>query len=125
MNQRYFTDAVCVIITYDITDKSSLSDTTKWLAMVDNFCPPNTLKVLVGNKTDLFEDRSVTRQEALSFVQDYELDLWFEISAKDGTEVNEMMQKVAQTISDRASVMRTALEEEYQQFRIEADEEDS
>ena len=125
MNQRYFTDAVCAIITYDITDKSSLSDTTKWLAMVDNFCPPNTLKVLVGNKTDLFEDRSVTRQEALSFVQDYELDLWFEISAKDGTEVNEMMQKVAQTISDRASVMRTALEEEYQQFRIEADEEDS
>ena len=61
MNQRYFTDAVCAIITYDITDRSSLSDTTKWLAMVDNFCPPNTLKVLVGNKTDLFEDRSVSR----------------------------------------------------------------
>mmetsp|Transcript_9218 Transcript_9218/g.12560 ORF Transcript_9218/g.12560 Transcript_9218/m.12560 type:complete len:161 (+) Transcript_9218:149-631(+) len=60
MNRRYFSDAVCAIILFDITEAKSLSDTTKWLAMVENFCPPNTLKVLCGNKTDLFEERSVT-----------------------------------------------------------------
>ena len=50
--------------------------------MVENFCPPNTLKVLVGNKTDLFEERSVSSEKAKKFMDDYELDMWFEVSAK-------------------------------------------
>ena len=85
MNRRYFNDAVCTIIVYDVTDNQSLSDATKWLAMVENYCPSNTLKVLCGNKVDLYEERSVDQAEAKSFLEDYEIDLHFEVSAKDGT----------------------------------------
>ena len=124
INQRYFSEAVCAIVVYDVTDRSSLSKATTWLAMVDQFCPENTLKVLVGNKIDLYQDRNVSRQDAERFVQENSIDLHFEVSAKAGTGIREMIHEVSQTISDRASIMREILDEDYKQFQLEANEQD-
>lgn len=54
MNRQYFNDAVCAIVVYDVTDSESMTNATKWLALIDNYCPDNTLKVLCGNKVDRF-----------------------------------------------------------------------
>jgi len=53
MNRQYFSDAVCAIIVYDVTDADSLTDATKWLALVEQYCPKKILKILCGNKMDL------------------------------------------------------------------------
>ena len=66
----------------------------------------------------------MSRQDAERFVHENSLDLHFEVSAKEGTGISEMIHEVSQTISDRASIMREILEEDYQQFTLEAKEQD-
>jgi len=88
MNRQYFNDAVCAIVVYDVTDSESMTNATKWLALIDNFCPGDTLKVLCGNKVDRIEDKAVSSHRAEMFASEYEFAHWFEISAKDGTNLN-------------------------------------
>lgn len=88
-------------------------DAEKWLALIENFCPCKTLKVLVGNKIDLQDERNVEISEAQRFVNEHKFDFFFEISAKQGTELQQMLAVLGQAISDRARMMRNELAEEY------------
>lgn len=103
MNRQYFSDAVCAIIVYDITDADSLADATKWLALTEQHCPKKMLKILCGNKLDLYMDRVVSTQMAKSFADDYEFDYFFEVSARESTGILNMVNEIGQAISDRAS----------------------
>lgn len=103
MNRQYFSDSACAIIVYDITDADSLFDVSKWLRFVEQYCPKTTLKILVGNKIDLFTERVVTGAEAKRFAEENDLDALYEVSAREATGVAEMLGDVAQDISDLAT----------------------
>ena len=45
---------------------------------------PDIKIFLIGNKVDLEESRLVTKEQALQFQKDFELDLFMETSAKNG-----------------------------------------
>lgn len=77
-----------------MTDAESLRNSTKWLALVDEYCPNNTLKILCGNKVDKFADRAVSTNTASRFASDYEFNHNFEVSAKEGTELDSMVQQI-------------------------------
>ena len=44
------------MIIYDVTSIESLKGVEKWVDMVMENCPENTLLVLVGNKIDRYKD---------------------------------------------------------------------
>ena len=56
-----------------------------------------TVTVLVGNKLDLEDSRAVDKSRAQQYAEnnDIDLDMVFEVSAKDGTGVEEMFDKIA------------------------------
>ncbi len=68
--------------------------------MVNNNCGRNTIKILVGNKSDEEkEERVITTQEAQRFALDHQMQ-FFETSAKENLNVKEAFYGLAREIKE-------------------------
>ena len=61
----YLKNANCIILTYEISNKSSFLSLNKWLTDSKEHVSENTLFVICGNKMDL--KRAVTKKEVEDF----------------------------------------------------------
>ncbi|XP_012864675.1 PREDICTED: ras-related protein Rab-17 isoform X2 [Dipodomys ordii] len=78
----YFRGANAALLVYDITQKDSFHRAQQWLSELEKeFSPGEVVVMLVGNKTDLGEEREVTAQEGKEFAESKRL-LFMETSAK-------------------------------------------
>lgn len=82
ITQSYYRNAHAVIITYDITKKDSFKNVARWTEDVKKYAPPNVLKLLVGNKTDINDNREVSLEDARSCAAHYSMVDVLEASAK-------------------------------------------
>lgn len=64
MSQAYFRGSHGIMLVYDCTNIESFNSVSKWLEEVDKHAPPNAVKMIVGNKCDLKEQRRVDLNEA-------------------------------------------------------------
>ena len=85
----YYKSAQAIIILYDITQKSSFDHIRNWITETDKFGKQGVLKVIVGNKLDLENNRKISKEDAENLALKYGLKLW-EVSAKDNTNIEEM-----------------------------------
>ena len=70
IRQNYYKNAACAIIVYDITKKSSFESIDKWIKECDMYSyNDNLIMILVGNKTDLSDEREVTEEEGKSLIK--------------------------------------------------------
>ena len=62
ISQAYYRNANGCIAVYDVTQSASFEAITDYITSYINFAPPNTARniVLVGNKTDLTDNREVS-----------------------------------------------------------------
>ena len=97
ITRTYYKSSTCAFIIYDITDRKSFSNITSWLNECKEMCYKDILICLVGNKTDLEEKRAVQRAEGEKFAEDNGL-LFFETSAKNGQNIEEMFYKCTEDI---------------------------
>jgi len=81
---HFYKKASMAILVYSIADKKTFTDLNKWLEEIKNNADPDIKIALVGNKIDLQDNRDVTKEEALEFKEQHNLDLVFESSAKHG-----------------------------------------
>ena len=64
----YYRGAKGVLVVYDVTNEKSFSHLTRWLEEVDNYMTnPNI--IIIGNKSDLKEQRTVKTQDAIDFAK--------------------------------------------------------
>ena len=61
---------------------------------------PDIKVFLIGNKIDLEESRLVTKEQAMKFKEDFELDLFMETSAKTGFNTQELFVQAAKVLYD-------------------------
>jgi len=81
------------IIVYDITLLDSFKNAMNWYRDIDRVdCDPDHLKVLVGNKCDLFLERYVSFEEGDTLARDNGW-MFMETSAKLGTNVNRLFEE--------------------------------
>ena len=85
----YLKNANCVILTYDITEKSSFTSLSKWLSDVKDNVVEGTFLILCGNKIDLNNKRAVPKEEGEKFAKENNI-AFAETSAKTGEGINEM-----------------------------------
>ena len=85
ITQSYYRSANAVVITYDITKKDTFKNVARWTEDVKKYAPPNVIKLLVGNKTDISESREVSIEEARACAAHYSMIDALEASAKVGT----------------------------------------
>ena len=85
----YYRGANAIIIVFDLSDKKSFISITEWLKQIEKHAKENVLKFLVGNKSDLVEERMVSFDEAKQYAEEHELP-YIETSAKEGININEL-----------------------------------
>ncbi|KFO83854.1 Ras-related protein Rab-18-B, partial [Buceros rhinoceros silvestris] len=100
LTPSYYRGAQGVVLVYDVTRKDTFAGLESWLNELEMYTSKsNTVKMLVGNKTDK-PDRQVERREGLQFARKRSL-LFIETSAKtqDGVQhaFEELILKILQT----------------------------
>ena len=89
----YLKNANCVILAYDITEKSSFTSLGKWLSDVKDNVVEGTFIILCGNKTDLNNKRVISKEEGEKFAKDNNI-AFGETSAKTGEGINELFNTI-------------------------------
>lgn len=102
----YFRDAHGVILVYDITNKDSFNELSRWIDELSNFYNLNDKKnspiiILVGNKYDLNNSREVSSEEAKQFVEKHLIDGYIECSAKNNYQISELFDILLDKLSKK------------------------
>ena len=98
LRKRYYTGAHGAVIVFDVTRKESFDHIENWINEVEEKCPDIPI-IIVGNKTDLEEERAVSFEEALEKWSDKYTVL--ESSAKLGEGVSDIYTIVAKQVMDK------------------------
>ena len=77
----YYKGAHAILIVFDITDHDSFDHIRNWMADIDKFAKEGVLRILVGNKCDLQNERKVSVEEAKQIANKYGIE-YIETSAK-------------------------------------------
>ena len=97
ITRSYYKNSICALIVYDISNKDSFKNVLNWIEDCKVFSPKNILLVLIGNKSDLNEKRQVSIEEGKKVADENNM-IFFETSAKDNVNINEVFLKSAQKI---------------------------
>ena len=90
----YFKGAHGILLIYDITSKDSFKELENWLGEVEKKANSQVLKILIGNKCDLEDNREISKDEGEAFAMRNGMQ-FMETSAKDNTNVNEAFEALA------------------------------
>lgn len=100
----YYRGAQIILIVYAITSVKSFEKAKEWVEELRIEKPNNCIKVLIGNKLDLNEERKVPTEVGEDYAREKNL-LFAETSAKDNTNIENIFTE----ISDK--LPRTVVEE--------------
>ncbi|TNV75573.1 hypothetical protein FGO68_gene9632 [Halteria grandinella] len=87
--RMYTRGSQCAIVCFDVTDRESFDKIEKYMKKLEEGCTDNLVKVLVGNKSDLMQERKVFPDEGEKVAEHYNCK-YFETSAETGENVQEM-----------------------------------
>ena len=92
----YYRNTDGIIFVYDVTNKDSFRNINKWLKDVNEF--NNNFKgALAGNKIDLKDIRVINKEDMEKYADEQQIKS-FEVSAKEGTNVEELFKYLAELI---------------------------
>ena len=85
--KNYYQSSDGFIVVYDITNNESFQTLDYWVEEIKSNSQELSRMILVGNKCDIEEGRQVKKEEGKEYAKKKELK-FYEVSAKDGTNVN-------------------------------------
>ena len=100
ITRAYYKNSVCALVVYDISSRDSFNNVSTWIEDCKNQSPKTIFMVSVGNKCDLNDKRQVTAEEGKDLADRNEM-LFFETSAKEGINVEEIFLNSANEISKK------------------------
>eukprot|EP00898_Chlorokybus_atmophyticus_P000681 jgi/Chlat1/1613/Chrsp127S01874 len=90
----YIRDSSVAVIVYDVSNRASFLNTTRWVEEVRAERGSDVIIMLVGNKTDLVDRRQVSIEEGDSKAREYGV-MFIETSAKAGFNIKALFRKIA------------------------------
>ncbi|CAN8283879.1 unnamed protein product [Cochlearia groenlandica] len=106
----YIRDSSVAVVVYDVTNRLSFLNTSKWIEEVRNERAGDVIIVLVGNKTDLVEKRQVSIEEGESKGSEHGV-IFIETSAKAGFNIKPLFRKIAAALPGMESYSNTKNED--------------
>ena len=93
----YYKGAVGALLVYDITKQKSFENIEKWLKELRDHGAEHMCTMLIGNKSDLANDRQVATEDAASYAEKEQMAL-LETSALDSSNVTTAFECVIKEI---------------------------
>mmetsp|Transcript_1250 Transcript_1250/g.3482 ORF Transcript_1250/g.3482 Transcript_1250/m.3482 type:complete len:223 (-) Transcript_1250:1456-2124(-) len=90
----YIRDSSVAVVVYDVVNRTSFLNTSKWIDEVRNERGNDVILVLVGNKTDQTDKRQVSLEEGEAKAKEHDI-MFIETSAKAGFNVKALFRKIA------------------------------
>jgi Ras-related protein Rab-1A len=87
ITSAYYRGADGIIMVYDVTSAESFDHVEEWLSEVDKYANESTVKLLVGNKADMVDEKQVSEEAAQRFGDKLGIS-FLETSAKTATNVD-------------------------------------
>ena len=121
----YMRDADIIIIVYDISNKDSFNHCLSWLKEVNNLKGEDIIRVLIGNKIDLEnEKREVEKNEAEKFAKENGC-LFCELSAKTGEQLEKLFsEQIFQELAKKFEIHKEKIEETKIHFNKDEEEQE-
>ena len=79
-----------IIVAFAVNEPQSFSDVTTWLNSIREHADPNVVKILVGNKCDLENERRVTIEAAETLAKQNDMH-YYDTSAKNDYNIDAFM----------------------------------
>ena len=93
----YYRNAIAAVAVYDVSNMDSFSHLSDWIEQFQNEAGVAAVVFVVGNKTDLVDDRQVKAEDAESWAHARNYS-FFECSAKSGDGVKHLFEEMAKAI---------------------------
>ena len=100
VTRAYYKASAVAMVVYDITKEESFEHIKTWLSDCKELAPNTVLLVLVGNKTDLEEQRVISKERGENLAKENNM-LFFETSAKLGDGIEQAFQKSIEAVDQR------------------------
>ena len=100
ITRAYYKNSVCALVVYDISSRDTFNNVSTWIEDCKNQSPKTIFMALVGNKCDLNDKRQVSYDEGKDLAERNDM-MFFETSAKDGINVEEIFLNTANEISKK------------------------
>ena len=118
----YYKGAKGALIVYDTTQKTSFENIDKWMVEIKDKASKDMKLMIVGNKTDLKDERQVTIEEASEKAKELEAPI-METSALDGSNVKDafydLLKEMYKEISKKLVAIETQNETEKNGVQLE------
>jgi len=100
ITRGYYKGAHGALVVFDITKAITFRNVEKWITELQEFADSDIVIMLVGNKTDLKDEREILTEEARRYSEKNNL-LYIETSAFDGANIQQSFQNIVTTIYER------------------------
>ena len=100
VTRAYYKASAVGMVVYDITSEESFDHIQEWIKDCKDLAPKTVQLVLVGNKSDLEENRVITTQRGEELAKENKM-LFFETSALNGNGVEQAFQKSIELVDQK------------------------
>lgn len=104
ITSSYFRGASAILVAFDLTDRSTFDHIGTHVSEIDKYANEAAVKVLVGSKSDLVSARVVSTEEGRAAMVKYGFVGYFEVSAKNSSNVDQLFSETATILVKRARV---------------------
>ena len=103
----YYKGAHAIVIVFDITDKDSFEHVKIWMQDIGKFAKQGVMRILVGNKCDLENQRAITKEEGNEMALKYGIK-YVETSAKDTINIEELFVNTAKNLMEKQQSLKAS-----------------
>ena len=98
----FFRGAKAAFLVFDLTRPITLTKLQDWHEDLIRNAGKDVLTILIGNKNDLEDLRSIPKKDALAFAKKINALAYVETSAKRGTNVDESFKSITKNLVEKA-----------------------
>ncbi|KAF8367486.1 hypothetical protein PRIPAC_85315 [Pristionchus pacificus] len=106
----YYRKANGIVLVYDITDAKSFDSISRWLRNIDENASEDVVKMLLGNKCDMADQRAISRERGEKVASDHSI-RFLETSAKANINIDTAFYELAGAILEKQPNERVVVDQ--------------